>query len=202
LIYRAFDFDITKEDYTVFFPATDREVYPEEYPDFIPASGVESKRFLLTMAQVKHRLDQNKIVKNIIYKPLTTFEKGKFLSQREVGEVHDQVIEILRRQLRPSAEPFLRGALLDQARFDLSQELGREPTQGEITERYEKLLRNILTLAAEKEKHPELENALIAQTKLYLPTPALFSLDAQKIISFKNTSILDYRAVVGDPSTH
>lgn len=141
LLYRANDIgSYLNNDLVNVFPATDRMPYMELLP---PQGDIESHRVRLSLDQVQERMEaKDRHVKELDYIPkkVHVIENQIYqilaISQTEIPEIEGLTRSRFRNELRAT-----RGAeFRQQAIAELTAELGRTPTEEEITARFNEIL--------------------------------------------------------------
>ncbi len=158
LVYRANDIGpFRTNDLVNVFAATDRMPYVELLP---PQGDIESHRVTLTLAQVLDRIAaQDRHIKELDYLPkkVDVIDNQIFqiltVSQTELPEIESLSRGRLRNELRSSKG----AAIRQQAIEELQAELGQEPTEAEITARFNEILERMVSSAVPGSVRAELD---------------------------------------------
>jgi hypothetical protein len=161
LVYRANDIGAyLNNDLVNVFPATDRMPYLELLP---PEGDIESHRVSLLLDQVQERMDAgDRHVKELEYVPkkVDVIDNQIFqilaISKTEIPEIESLTRSRLRNEIRTANGAALRQQAID----ELQVELGRAPTEQEITARLNQLLENAVNGAFQGRLSIELGNRM------------------------------------------
>lgn len=159
LVYRTNDIGpYLNNDLVNIFPATDRMPYVELLP---PEGDIESHRVRLSLDQVQARMDaKDRHVKELDYVPrrVHVVENQIYqilaISKTEIPEIEGLTRSRLRSELRTTHGAQFR----QQAIAELQAELGRTPTEEEVTARFNQLLENAVNAAFRARLQVELDN--------------------------------------------
>lgn len=138
LLYRVADWRPNAPDATAVYPAVDRMPYVAS----VPPSGVERMRVQLTIDQALTRIQNNRLLGALPYRPyMIDEEAGQIyqiltLCENEIGAIRDEAQRLLYAELDQQH----RAEFESQAHDELVAELGREPTPEEQRERYNVIL--------------------------------------------------------------
>lgn len=158
LVYRANDIGgFLNNDLVNVFAATDRMPYVEL---LLPEGDIESHRVSLTLEQVQARMDaEDRHVKGLDYFPkkVNVIDHQIYqilaISKTEIPEIENLSRGRLRREIRNTQSDEIR----QRAIAELQAELGRAPTEEEITARFNLILENIVSSAVPGRLRAELD---------------------------------------------
>ena len=161
LVYRANDIGAyLSSDLVNVFPATDRMDYLELLP---PEGDIESHRVSLSLDQVQTRITAgDRHVKELEYVPkkVDVVDNQIFqilaISKTEIPEIESLTRSRLRNEIRNANGAALRQQAID----ELQVELGRAPTEEEISVRFDQLLENAVNSAFQGRLSIELGNRM------------------------------------------
>ena len=161
LVYRASDIGrYLDNDLVNVFPATDRLPYVEILP---PQGDIESYRVSLTLEQVQARMaDADRHIKELDYAPkkVDVIDNQIFqilaISNTEIPEIEDLTRSRLRSELRNTHGTAFRKQAID----ELQTELGRMPTEEEITTRFDQILQDAVNTAFQGRLLTELDKRM------------------------------------------
>jgi hypothetical protein len=161
LIYRANDLgDFLKTDLVNTFAATDRMPYLGLLP---PAGDIESHRVSLSLEQIEARIAaKDRHLKEIDYLPksVDVIENQIYqilaVSTTEIPEIESLARGRLRNEIRASHG----AAFRQQAIEELQNELGRPPTEAEITARVNEILERTVSSALPSRLRTELDHRM------------------------------------------
>ena len=158
LVYRANDIGgFLDNDLVEVYAATDRMPYVELLP---PEGDIESHRVSLTLEQVQARMEaEDRHVKELDYLPkkVDVIDHQIFqiltISKTEIPEIESLSRSRLRREIRNTQSAAIRQRAID----ELQAELGRAPTEEEITARFNQILENMVSSAVPGRVRAELD---------------------------------------------
>lgn len=179
LVYRANDIgNYLDSDLVNIFPATDRMPYVELRP---PQGDIESHRVSVLLDQVQARMAAgDRHLKELDYVPkkVDVIDNQIFqilaISKTEISEIENLTRSRLRNEIRNANG----AALRQQAIAELQVELGRMPTEEEITARFNQLLEEAVNEAFQGRLLSELDN----RTKFDLEPHEFADLQQRKIL--------------------
>ncbi len=161
LVYRANDIGpFRNNDLVNVFAATDRMPFVELLP---PQGDIESHRVSLLLDQVLARIAaKDRHIKELDYLPkkVSVIDNQIFqilaVSQTELPEIESLSRSRLRNELRSSNGAAIRQRAID----ELRDELGREPTEAEITARFNEILEKVVSSAVPGRMRAELDTRM------------------------------------------
>jgi hypothetical protein len=162
LLYRVREWDGDLDRADLIFPATDRMEFIEVIPGDGNVGGVEDRRVSLTVDQAIDRIKKKRLLGAIPYTPQQVDIRENqiyqlmTISNTEEPEIKRRAKQLLRSELEASHGQEYR----DQAHTELLGELGREPTQQEIEERYQAILSDNVKRGLDRRYKRELERYL------------------------------------------
>jgi hypothetical protein len=195
LLYRIRDWnDEFEKNLHLVFPATDRM----EFVAIVPPDGdVEANRLHLTVEQAIARMESQRLLEKISYRPYKVDEEAHqiyqilALSDIEVPEIKELAKGLLRSELEQAHGQEFR----QQAHDELVAELGREPTAEEIEARHDQILNDAVDKGAEKRYRKERERFL----KFDLEPFEFADLQSKKllVLEFEGLQIIHMRKSAG-----
>lgn len=161
LVYRANDLgNYVNNDLINVFPGTDRMPFVELLP---PQGDIESHRVVLLLDQVQARMEvQDRHLKDLDYEPkkVDVIDNQIYqilaISKTEIREIENLARDRLRNEIRNANGTTFR----QQAINELESELGRAPTEEEISERFDVILENAVSEAFQGRLRTELDNRM------------------------------------------
>jgi hypothetical protein len=162
-----------------------------------PDGGVEANRLHLTVEQAIARMQSQRLLEKISYRPYKVDEEAHqiyqilALSDIEVPEIKELATGLLRSELEQAHGQEFR----QQAHDELVAELGREPTAEEIEARHDEILNEAVEKGAEKRFRKERERFL----KFDLEPFEFADLQSKKllVLEFEGLQIIHMRKSAG-----
>lgn len=195
LLYRIRDWNKEFEaNLQLVFPATDRMDFVAIVP---PDGGVEANRLHLTVEQAIARMQSQRLLEKISYRPYKVDEEAHqiyqilALSDIEVPEIKALATGLLRSELEQAHGQEFR----QQAHDELVAELGREPTAEEVEARHDEILNDAVEKGAAKRFRKERERFL----KFDLEPFEFADLQSKKllVLEFEGLQIIHMRKSAG-----
>ena len=178
-----FDF---QADFFDIFPATDRRDFERVIGDD------ESDLVRLTLAQVRERIAEARLRKQIGYVPQEIFVEDnqirlmRCISDTEIGEQRHTLLEDFRERTRAEIVAEQGDELRERIREELEQENGEPPTDEQVEEELEERLDDLVAIAEETfsdEELPQLLDAAIRPLlRLDLDAPEFAALEDDEIL--------------------
>lgn len=161
LVYRANDIgNYLNNDLVNVFPGTDRMPFEQLLP---PQGDIESHRVQLTLEQILDRMMAgDKHIKELDYEPkkVDVIDNQIFqilsISKTEIPEIENLTRNRLRSEIRNANGAAFRQQAID----ELQAELGRAPTEEEITARFDQILETAVNGAFQGRLLTELNNRM------------------------------------------
>lgn len=161
LVYRANDIGgFLNNDLVNVFPGTDRMPFTQLMP---PQGDIESHRVVLSLEQVQARMEaEDRHIKELDYEPkkVDVIDNQIFqilaISKTEISEIEN----LTRNRLRSEIQNANGAAFRQQAINELQAELGRVPTDEEITARFNQILENAINISFQPRFNNELNNRM------------------------------------------
>ena len=186
LWYRVPDIFEFQADFFDVFPATDRRDFERVVGD------EESDLVRLTLAQVRDRIEESRLRKQIGYVPQDIFVEGnqirlmRCISDTEIGEQRRRLLEDFRERTRAAIVAEQGDELREQIREELEQENGEPPTDEQVEEELEERLDDLVAIAEETFSEEELPQLLDEAVRPLLR----FDLDAPEFAALEDEEIL------------
>jgi hypothetical protein len=146
LRYRVCDFNSHRTDFDAVAPGTDRMEYSRADPT------VEPLLVSLTPAQIGDRIEARKLLAPITYTAERIYlVEGQIdallvLSRREREEQRQALIDAFRREVFALIDGLFGDQIRADVEADLTEKLGRQPTQAEITEEFNARINALIDL--------------------------------------------------------
>ena len=181
-----FDFQV---DFFDVFPATDRRDFERVVGDD------ESDLVRLTLRQVRDRIAEERLRKEIGYVPQDIFVEGnqirlmRCISETEIGEERRILLEDFRDRTRAEIVAEQGDELREQIREELEEENGEPPTDEEVEHALEERLDDLVAIAEQTFSEEELPRLLDEAVRPLLR----FDLDAPEFAALEDDEILVIR---------
>ncbi len=181
-----FDFQV---DFFDVFPATDRRDFERVVGDD------ESDLVRLTLRQVRDRIAEERLRKEIGYVPQDIFVEGnqirlmRCISETEIGEERRILLEDFRERTRAEIVAEQGDELREQIRDELEEENGEPPTDEEVEHALEERLDDLVAIAEQTFSEEELPRLLDEAVRPLLR----FDLDAPEFAALEDDEILVIR---------
>ncbi len=186
LWYRVPDIFEFQADFFDVFPATDRRAFERVVGDD------ESDLVRLTLDQVRDRIEESRLRKQIGYVPQEIFVEDnqirlmRCISDTEIAEERRPLLEDFRERTRAEILAEQGDELREQIRDELEQENGEPPTDEQVEEELEERLDDLVAIAEETFSEEELPQLLDEAIQPLLR----FDLDAPEFAALEDEDIL------------